>query len=135
MEKIVWTRVFVSLKCVRHTHRCIRKNPPIRRMVFYRFSLFSRFVLPGTKKSFSGSILLKKFIPFYTHQDVSIFSAILSKNIKMKWNSVYFLSPLLSLSLFFSLPNKKRHRIKRERAVKATNKNARNSISSFFKLS
>ena len=41
----------------------------------------------------------------------------------MKQNSVqFFLSPLLSLSPFFSLFNIKRHRIKRERAVMATKK-------------
>ena len=38
----------------------------------------------------------------------------------MKRNSVHFLSPLLSISLFFSPSKKKRHRIKRERSVMAT---------------
>ena len=33
----------------------------------------------------------------------------------MKRNSVHFLSPLLSLSLFFPPSKKKRHRLKRER--------------------
>ena len=40
----------------------------------------------------------------------------------MKRNSVHFFSPLLSLSLFYSHSKKKRHRIKRDRAVKATKK-------------
>ena len=44
-------------------------------------------------------------------------------------NLNYLLSPLLFLSLFFSPSKKKRHRIKRERAVVAT-KNARSSVTS-----
>ena len=50
---------------------------------------------------------------------------------RMKRNSVHFLSPLLSLSLFFSHSKKKKHRIKRERTVKAK-KNARSSVPSLF---